>query len=185
VQVWETATGRLVWAGEEHRGPVRAIAWSADGQWIASAGDDATVQLWNAADGQLLRTLAHEAAVTDVAFSPAGDLLLTASTHVQLWEPETGQLVETFRLKQPAPRAAFSPDGRLFAAGRCAEPAEDSPFACAEEGEILLWETAGRTFLGTLRGHGGLNVLVAFSPDGSRLLSVSDDATLRMWAVSP
>ena len=185
VQVWEVATGDLAWTGAEHPEPVRAIAWSPDGQLIASAGDDATVRLWDASDGDSLRALEHEAAVTDVAFSPAGDVLLTASRHVQLWDHQSGQLMETFRLKEAAPHVAFNPSGSLFAAGRCAQRAEDAPFTCAEEGEILLWETESRTFLGTLRGHEGVNVLVAFSPDGSRLLSVSDDATMRLWAVSP
>ena len=71
-----------------HGGRVNGVAFSPDGQILASASDDDTVKLWNPATGALLRTLAgHRSAVQSVAFSPDGRTLASASwdNTVKLW----------------------------------------------------------------------------------------------------
>jgi hypothetical protein len=52
---------------------MRALAFSPDGRWLAAAGSDADVYLWEAASGkQVLRFPGHHAEITSVAFSPDG-----------------------------------------------------------------------------------------------------------------
>jgi len=68
---------------------VLSVAFSPDGQTLASGSDDTTVRLWQVSDGTLLRTLeGHTDTVLSVAFSPDGQTLASGSWDrtVRLWE---------------------------------------------------------------------------------------------------
>lgn len=47
VKVWDTLTGRLIYTFEGHLAGISTLAWSPDGQWIASGSDDKTIRFWN------------------------------------------------------------------------------------------------------------------------------------------
>jgi len=56
-----------------HRGPVRAVAYSADGARLASGGNDHAVRLWDASTGEAIAVLCkHSDTVKSVAFMPEG-----------------------------------------------------------------------------------------------------------------
>ena len=71
-------------------GGVQAMAWSPDGASIASGGDDATAQVWNASTGeQLFVYMGHSSPVASVAWSPDGSRIASGSGDktVQVWRP--------------------------------------------------------------------------------------------------
>jgi WD40 repeat protein len=82
-----------------HAGLIRALAFSPDGQRLATASADRTAGIWNAATGRLERMLAgHAKAVTDVDFSPDGSRLATSSDDgtVKVWAAGSGSLLQTY-----------------------------------------------------------------------------------------
>jgi RNA polymerase sigma factor (sigma-70 family) len=97
---------------------VWSIAWSPDGNWVASAagGFDDSVRIWDAATGKEVRRLqGHKTGVAHVSFSPDGRLAGSVDKlgGLHLWDTTSGK---TMRVQQMAERAvlAFAPDGKTF-----------------------------------------------------------------------
>ncbi|WP_406693499.1 c-type cytochrome domain-containing protein [Singulisphaera sp. Ch08] len=161
-----------------HKGPVQALAVTPDGQLIITGGDDATVRLWNVADGKLAHTIEgqHSGLVLAVAVSPDGKTLLTGSAdkNARLFDLPTGTLRTTLTGHNgPIQSVGFSPKGdRVVTAGG--------------DGGLKVWDTAdGRGVIAF--GHSAPDnaaiqpiLNAAFSAEGS-LISASADKTLKTW----
>lgn len=112
-----------------HRLITTDVVFSPDGRQLATTSWDCTVKLWDAATGEIRRTLeGHLSAVNTIAFSPDGQLLVSAggvpATHdtpagsgeAKLWDVETGRLLFSFpAFPLPVSVVAFSPDGKTVA----------------------------------------------------------------------
>jgi hypothetical protein len=124
VKLWDARTGQELLSLRGHTGGVSSVAFSPDGQRLASAGWDPAVtagevKLWDARTGQEVLSLrGHTGAVSSVAFSPDGQRLASASYDktVKLWDARTGQELLSLRGHTGGVTSvAFSPDGqKLF-----------------------------------------------------------------------
>ena len=88
LHLWDVKTGSEVRAFRGHTDDIRGLAWSADGQRVASCGEDKTVRVWNVASGtELARGLGHTRTVRTVAFSSDGTTLASGGDDraVCLW----------------------------------------------------------------------------------------------------
>ncbi|MBV9125523.1 MAG: hypothetical protein JO112_19415, partial [Planctomycetes bacterium] len=84
---------------QANQGPIRAVAFSPNGKFLATAGNDNLIHVWGLASGSELRQLAgHQQAVTSVAFAPDGKTLASGSLDrtVRLWDLATGEEVRRF-----------------------------------------------------------------------------------------
>src|SRR5258708_15031126 len=98
---------------------VSAVSWSPDGAHIVSAGNDATVQVWEADTGNHIFTCrGHTDRVNSVSWSPDSKLIASASDDktVRVWDATTGQQLYIYRGHSDWARAlAWSPDGKRIA----------------------------------------------------------------------
>ena len=96
-------------------GPTRALAFSKDGQWLATGGDDKAAKIWDVQTGQVLRSITgHEQSVLTVAFSADGEKLATggAARSARVTYTKTGQTQHTFYGHSgTVVGVAFSPSG--------------------------------------------------------------------------
>jgi WD40 repeat protein len=94
------------------------VAFSPDGKTLASASNDQTIRLWDAATGTQQQTLAgHSDCVRAVAFSPDGKTLASTSDDgtIRLWDAATGTQQQTLAGHSNYVAAvAFSPDGKTL-----------------------------------------------------------------------
>lgn len=115
----------------------------------------------------------HIGAVADLAFSPDGTLLASASADktVAIFDRPAGTVRFLLQGHSAGVNAvAFSPDGELVATG-------------SWDRTIRLWSVAGGKRVGQLIGHEEGIYALAFAPDGHLLASAGFDKVVRLWAV--
>jgi WD40 repeat protein len=77
---------RLLWRGERaHNGPITALAWSLDGELLASAGEDNMIHVWQAATGARLCSFEQHEGIQRLQWSSTGKLAASSGTIVRLW----------------------------------------------------------------------------------------------------
>lgn len=179
-----------------HSGPVNCVEWDPNGRRLASASSDATVKIWDATTGQLLQTLTgHGKEVYSVTWSANGQWLASggADGTVRIWDVATWRLVERLEGQMPAVRCvAWSPNDTHLA--WCGHGSAIK--ICRLEGErnvMTLVEPppADLSVLQLLQAWPEQPqeqpqqywsvVSVAWSPDGTQLVSGGLDGLLRIW----
>jgi WD40 repeat protein/serine/threonine protein kinase len=186
-RVWDAATGkeRLVLKG--HVDAVTAAAFSPDGARVVTAGWEQAC-VWDArigVEGLVLTAqegteTGHQDGVMSAAFSPDGTRAVTASLDrtAKVWDVRTGAELLTLKGHTKfVTRAAFSPDGTRVVTGshdqtaRVWEVPSARPEGVGQTGKEVL----------TLKGHTEWIMSAAYSPDGTRIVTASEDRTARVW----
>ncbi len=131
IWIYDAETGEELDLLTGHTGSVSSVAFSPDGNTLASGSRDNTIRLWDVATGKHLHTLTgHKWRVSSVAFSPDGNTLASGSRDntIRLWDVATGRDRHTLTgHKGTVLSVAFSPDGNTLASG-------------SRDGTVLLWE---------------------------------------------
>lgn len=163
-------------------GGLQEVTFSPDGQWLASAGENGELLLWDVATHQLrFRLDGHDSSllVNSVSFTPDGRLLASASDDltIRLWDVATGQ---------PVGQPLRGHNG--FVQVVVANPNPQIPLLASAGGGgdyiIRLWDWRTGEQVRELFGH-TLDIWdMAFSADGQLLVSIGFDNTARVWEVA-
>lgn len=98
IVVWNNETKIIERVIVGHMGYVRSVAWSSDGERIASGAEDRTVKIWEAASGRLLQTLeGATGSVLSLQWSPDGAHVAgsTVDGTIKIWQVDSGAVVQT------------------------------------------------------------------------------------------
>ncbi|MBD2112140.1 MULTISPECIES: HNH endonuclease [Cyanophyceae] len=176
IYLWSIDNRELIRTFVGHDLRVNTLAFSPDGQILASGSNDRTVRLWNVKSGKQLHVLeGHSSNVGTVAFTPTGDSLVSSGGGgIKFWSVRTGELQKSF-----AEQSEYI---------RC--------FSINPTGQLLAFEMHSGIEIWDLRSHKKLQYLdfmwptsMNFSPDGKLLVSgdatafTEDGGLVKVWSV--
>jgi WD40 repeat protein len=192
-RVWDATTGREIARMRGHNEAIESVQFAGDGRRVLTTSDDRTTRIWDADTGaELLRvgrcrtcsspdgaaaggTIVGLGEYTGfAAFSPDGQRFATVGSFYDQTDGRSDSLcVRDSMTGAEVTRAVGS---RNF--GRVAFSPSGEQIACGLGG---IWDSGTGQQVATMMGHGDTVQTISFSPEGERILTASDDATVRLW----
>lgn len=165
-----------------HSQEVCGLAWSNDGEVLASGGNDNLLCLWDASFSSArpqprYRMTDHQAAVKALAWSPHERRLLasgagTADRCIKFWSSQTGALLNSIDTGSQVCALQWNPFEK--------EILSSHGYA---RNQICLWKYPSMAKIKEFEGHTSRVLHMATSPDGSTVVSAAGDETLRFWEI--
>jgi len=173
VYLWDALEDPAITALDLHRRGILAMAWDPSGSFLATAGEEGDVVLWDALAGVPLRRLrgGHTMHVNSLSFGPDGKRLLTGSQDktARLWDVETGRPLQRFgAFERWVEAVLFLPDGLrvVIATG---------------DKKVRVVDLDTLAVLHELEGYQATVESIELSTDGRNFLTRSDRELL-LWA---
>jgi WD40 repeat protein len=165
-----------------HQAILKSMAFTPDGKYIVSSGDDKVVRIWDWRAGKTVRAIrgqidsGDEGKIFAMALSPDGRSIATGGfvdgDVVRVFDFASGSLKRLLKAHTDVTHTlSFSPDSKLLISG-------------SSDLTAIIWDVASGRQLVTLKGHNGAIYGTGFTPDGARVVTASLDKTLRLWSVA-
>jgi WD40 repeat protein len=207
IREWDIKTGEVTKLLQGHYDYVNSVAYSSDGKYILSGSDDYTAILWNAATYKKERIFKMEDEVLFTDFSADGSVAITMTQDtLKFWNISTGAPIKAVRAHEEF--ACMTPDKRVLytnSSGRyylkfwnpqtgdstksvlrnALSVPRISPdgtlFVSDSLGCLVLWSTSTAQRLKVIKAYHNYIRDYAFSPDGSLIVSLSEEDTVKIW----
>jgi len=147
----------------------RSLAFTRDCQRLVAGIFDGPVKVWDFSGATRDREFkGHDWPVEGVGFSLDGRSVVACGPDIRVWDADAGEQLELLKPSTSGfESCAVSPDGRTFAVGHA-------------DGAISLWSFGSLQQVALLRGHENSVRQLAFTADGERLISASQEQ-FRVW----
>lgn len=172
VRIWDVETAKEQEGVRDARMAAVGVAFSPDGNLLALALLDGTIEIFEIGSKQPKHTLTRSSGgIRWLSFSPTGQHLaaLEASGHVLIADSQTGKLLHRLPANSQMAVPSFLPDGKTI--------------ATATGNVIDLWNLSDGQPQRPVEGHRAPVQGLALSPNSRWLASLGADQTLRLWSV--
>jgi len=168
----DVASGTVRGEPFKHEGNVWHVVFSPDGKLLAT-GNPGLVSVWDIASKKVIASLNEKYAsgnwLNDVNFSSDGKMLALPRQHsVEVWDSALSKQLWTTTFEGFVRSSAFSPAGNVLA-------------VASDENSVRLFDAASGTVLATLKGNRWGVMSLAYSHDGTRLVTGGGDGTVKIW----
>ena len=170
VVLWEVPEGKLYFWLKGHTDKIKALAFTPNGNMLASGSDDGTIRVWNTSTGTEMLSLPSDNTLF-LTFSEDGRILASRNRDgtIYLWDITTGKQFNSIEGTEPGRNVmAISIDNKMLASGD-------------KDGAIYLWDIATGNKLSALQGHTGPIDSLTFSSDGKTLVSGDSYSGIFLW----
>jgi WD40 repeat protein len=178
-----------------HTGDISKVSFSPNGELLATGGADKRIILWDLLSQRELRSFSNGLnAIQSLAFSPDGKILACCSGglidreyELLIWKTDNGELINRIGgYKSVINDITFSPDGSLIAISTGFAPAGGIgvfPGVGESNNTIFVYSVETWKVFCTFQGHTSAITTLVFTPDGTNLVSASNDRTIRIWNI--
>ncbi|MBE9137034.1 hypothetical protein IQ254_07435 [Nodosilinea sp. LEGE 07088] len=172
VCLWDADDIRPLLTCKGHKGWVQSLAFSPDGQWLASGSHDQTIRLWNSSTGQCVKTLrGYSGPIQALAFSPDGSCLASGSHDqtVRVWDTESWECLHILEGHQ----------GRVFSVDFT--PNGEALVTSSDDGTVRLWDVSAGKCREVFEIPVNWALAIALHPNGQTLATGSDRNSVKFW----
>jgi len=151
ITVWDVTPGRLLLHLKGHTDNIISAEYSADAKKIVTASRDSTAIVWDAATGERLT-----------------DLKLNTNSGNTIFSPDGNKILNNFR----STKQIIQPGTKSFSLQK---------IILKNIYITKIWDAASGELLAVLDGRMDDDYFNAFSPDGKKIVTLSDDNELKVW----
>uniref|UniRef100_A0A7S1SYF2 Uncharacterized protein n=1 Tax=Tetraselmis chuii TaxID=63592 RepID=A0A7S1SYF2_9CHLO len=176
VHIWNISSAEKICELDGHDDWVYSCAVSQDDRMIVSASADQTLRVWDLEARETLQLLTgHSSAVLCCSLTADGSRVVSGSRDktARVWDTVTGATLAVFR-------------GHSDWILCCTLLGNDAGLVVATgsaDSTVKLWDANNATEVSTLTGHRSWVSSVTVAENGTKLLSVAEDKTLKIWDV--
>jgi eukaryotic-like serine/threonine-protein kinase len=174
IRLYDTSSGELEMVLTGHANTIESIAFHPNGKLLVSGGTENFLRVWNLASGdqqQIVQLKEGARSIFPLRFSRSGNLLAVGFNWHTIWIYRTSDWQSSVSVSDHSVPLSAAVGFTL----------DDKALISADNALLRIFDVQTGNQLGILRGHKDSVLDLAFSPDGSRLVSGGMDGQIRLW----